>query len=166
MGSKLMAVVTTSSLLFLSCGGDRKSEEIKPPQLVAETTKTPESPDTLSETISGSEKPIEPKEDVKESAVPKEVTLHGELVDLVSYISSGAMNDPEAIRKSAKVGNPIGFFDTSAKKIYIVGLPQINTGANERLLPYVGIRVFLIGKTYRKSGVDVILVSDIGKSIK
>jgi len=96
----------------------------------------------------------------------KDVTLHGELVDIVGFVSSGAKQDADAVSKSAKAGNPIGFYDTKARKVYVVGLPQVNRGANETLMPYVGLRVFITGKIYTKNGVSVILMHDIGKSIK
>jgi len=96
----------------------------------------------------------------------KEVTLHGEIVDVISFVSSGAAKGTEEVRKSALSGNPLGFYDTGKKKLYLVGVPEMNKAANERLLPYIGIRVFVIGKVYTRNGVDLILISDIGKSIK
>ena len=164
MARNVMSFVTAVCLLLISCAGEKKPVESKPAQAAPETTVTPSKPDTISNLAT--EKLAKPTVDVKKASVPKEVTLVGELVDLVSFISSGAKQSPEAIRKSAQVGNPIGFFEPTTKRIFVVGLPKINSGANARLLPYVGMRVFLVGKTYTRNGVDVIVMSDIGKSIK
>jgi hypothetical protein len=96
----------------------------------------------------------------------KTVTLHGELVDIIAFVSSGAKQDADAVKQSAKAGNPMGLYDPKSKKLYVIGLPQVNKGATESLLPYVGLRVFIKGKAYNRSGLNVILMSDIGKSIK
>jgi hypothetical protein len=96
----------------------------------------------------------------------KAVTVHGDLVDVVAFVSSGAKQEAEAITKSAKAGNPLGLYDSKAKKLYLVGSTQVNQSANEALVPYIGMRVFVTGKVYTRNGTNVILMSDIGKSIK
>lgn len=160
--SSLRIAIVFMGLLLVSCGEKSpppKQEPAKP------TTEANEPPQEVPDTAAAMEKPVAPKEEPQSSEAPKEVTLHGELVDLVSYIT-GAAQTPESIRTSARAGNPIGFYDTAKKKLYVVGRPQLNVGANELLLPYVGLRVFLKGKTYTKGKVNVLLVTDIGKSIK
>lgn len=96
----------------------------------------------------------------------KQVTVIGNVVDLVSFVTTSASQDTAAIRKSVAAGNPLGIYDTKAKKLYLAGTTEINASANGWLLPYVGMRVFVIGKVYSKAGVNIILINDIGKSIK
>ena len=98
--------------------------------------------------------------------IKKEVTLNGELVDLASFVTSGKKLDAEGLTKSAKNGNPIGFFDTKSKKLYLVGAREMDKGVSETLLQYAGMRVFITGKVFSKYGMNVIIMSDIGKSIK
>lgn len=100
------------------------------------------------------------------SQTKKESTIIGEIVDVASFLTSQAKQDTAAIRKSAAVGNALGIYDTKAKKLYLVGRTELNTSANEKLLPYVSVRVFVIGKVYSKAGVSIILINDIGRSIK
>jgi hypothetical protein len=96
----------------------------------------------------------------------KQVTIHGSLVDVVAFVTSGAATDSLSVLKSARAGNPLGLYDSKAKKMYIVGSKEINRSANETLIPYIGMRTFIVGKVYVKNGVNVILMSDVGKSIK
>jgi hypothetical protein len=96
----------------------------------------------------------------------KQVTLNGDLVDVVAFVTSPAKQDTAALTKGAKAGNALGLYDTKSKKLYILGVPEIGGSANERVLPYVGARVFVTGKVYNKAGLNVILISDVGRSIK
>jgi len=165
--SRLGIAIVLMSLLIVSCGEKSpppKQEQAKPTMEVKEP---PQEVHDTSGVVNDKEmeKPVLPKEEPQPSGVPKEVTLHGELVDLVSYIT-WASQTPESIRKSAQAGNPIGFYDTANKKLYVVGRPQMNVAANELLLPYVGLRVFLKGKAYAKGKLNLLLMTDIGKSIK
>lgn len=95
-----------------------------------------------------------------------ESTVHGEIVDVVSFVSSFAKQDTAAIRRSAMAGNPLGIYDKKAKRLYIIGRTELNASPGELVLPYLGMRVFVIGRVYYKFGVRVILATDIGKSIK
>ena len=94
-----------------------------------------------------------------------EKTLKGEIVDVIAFVSSGPGQAAEAVSKSGFSGNPLGFYDTTQKKLYLVGVPEMNGNANKKLLPYVGLHVFVIGKVYAQGGVNLILVSTIGKAI-
>jgi len=96
----------------------------------------------------------------------KEVTMHGEIVDVIAFVSSGAKQDAATIRASATSGNPLGFHETSTGKLYLLGSPEMNKSANEMVQSYVGLRVFVKGKTYNRDGTDVVLITDIGKSIR
>lgn len=96
----------------------------------------------------------------------KDVTITGNLVDLVSFVTTTTKQNVDAVQKSARAGNPLGLYDTKTRKLYLVGMREIGKSANDTLLPYIGVRVFITGKVYTKSGFSVILLSDIGKSIK
>lgn len=163
----LYILVAAISLVLLTCGDQQKPAETKKDDAVQETPV--EDPGKLE-----AETPVVPIPETKEEtkrAEPKAtqgqtVTIHGELVDLVGYLSSGKSTDPEALRNSARAGNPIGFLDAKTGKIYVVGDRSINESAVNSLMPFIGIRVFLTGKVYSQNGVNVIIMSDIGKSMK
>lgn len=103
---------------------------------------------------------------IADAQVKKSITVHGDLVDLITFVSSGAKQETDAITKSAKAGNPLALYDTKAKKLYLVGTLGVNKNVNETLIPYIGMRTFITGKVYSKNGVNLILMSDVGKSIK
>lgn len=92
-------------------------------------------------------------------------TVTGDIVDVISFVATGKQ-DVEGARRSASAGNPLGLYDSNANKLYLIGLPEIGASANDRLVPYLGVRVFVKGKVYTKKGTNLILMSDIGKSIK
>src|SRR5437867_9943805 len=75
----------------------------------------------------------------------KSITVHGDLVDLIAFVSSGAKQETDAITKSARAGNPLGLYDSKARKLYLVGSTEINKNVNEALIPYIGMRTFVTG---------------------
>ncbi len=96
----------------------------------------------------------------------KAKTITGDLVDLVTFVTTAGKENVDMIQKSAKAGNPLGLYDTKAKKLYLIGSTDIGKSVTETVLPYVGVRVFVTGKVYTKAGMNIILLSQIGKSIK
>ena len=100
----------------------------------------------------------------------KGTTIIGEVVDIVSYITSGAKaNTPEGkeiLTASAKGGNPLGILEAKTGKLYIVTMKQANTGANQALLPFVGLRVAANGDVYKRGSSQLLVMTVIGKSIK
>jgi len=100
----------------------------------------------------------------------KNATIIGEVIDLVSYMTSGAKADSpeglEILKASAAGGNPLGILEAKTGKIYLVTMKQASTSAKETLLQYVGMRVAAKGDVYKKGGSSVLVMTVIGKSIK
>jgi hypothetical protein len=103
-------------------------------------------------------------------AQKKEVTIIGEVVDIVSYMTAGMKpNTPdgkEMLDASVKGGNPLGLLETKTGKLYVVTMKQASTGATATLLPFIGMKVAASGKVYKKGSCQLLIMSVIGKSIK
>jgi hypothetical protein len=100
----------------------------------------------------------------------KESTIIGEVVDIKSYVAYGMKAD-NADRKAADeasmgAGNPLGILEKSTGKIYLVVMAQQSENANQRLKDYLGLRVYAKGIVHKKGGVQLLVLSDIGKTIK
>jgi len=99
----------------------------------------------------------------------KESTIIGEVVDIKSYVAFGMKADnPDRkgmAEASMSTGNPLGILEKKTGKIYIVAMAA-NENANAKLKDYLGLRVYAKGLVYRRGGIQLIMMSDIGKSIK
>lgn len=95
-------------------------------------------------------------------------TIQGIVVDIGSYVQYGMKPDTEDRKgiavASANAGNPLGILEQKTGKIYIVTMNQQNTNPNSTLQPFLGIKIFAKGKIFKRGSVQVILLSDIGKS--
>ena len=100
----------------------------------------------------------------------KQTTIYGEVVDVVNYVANGMKPDnPDRkalAESSAKAGNPLGILEKGTKKIYVVAMNLQGTSAVETLTPYFGLKIFATGKVYKKGGIMLFMLSDIGKSVK
>ena len=98
-----------------------------------------------------------------------DVTIKGEVVDLVSYMVSGVKaNSPqgiEIVKASAEGGNPLGVLEDGTGRLYVVTMKQANTAANPTLFPYIGSRITAKGQLYTKGGTRVLILTTIGKSM-
>jgi hypothetical protein len=106
-------------------------------------------------------------------AVPahsQEKAITGQVIDIVSYMTTGATAatpaGKEILMASAKGGNPLGILESSTGKIYLVSVKQGDVNANDTLLQYVGLKVTAKGRVFSRGSCAVIVVSVIGKSIK
>ena len=100
----------------------------------------------------------------------KESTIIGEVVDIKSYVAFGMKAD-NADRKavaeaSMKGGNPLGILEKSTGKIYVVVMAQQSENANQKLKDYLGVRVYAKGIVHKKGSIQLLVLSDIGKTIK
>ncbi len=100
----------------------------------------------------------------------KQTKVIGEVIDVVSYVTNG-MKPNNADRKAlaeanAKGGNPLGILEKSTGKIYIFAKGQQGGDLVARLVPFFGLKVFAVGQVYKKGGVNLMILSDIGKSVK
>lgn len=100
----------------------------------------------------------------------KEVTVYGEVIDIANYVRFGTKPDnPDRIaiaETSIKNGNPLGILERDTKKIYLVTSSQANTSANDRLKQFFGQKIFAKGIVYRRGGVSLFIMNDVGKSVK
>ncbi|MEK9137892.1 MAG: hypothetical protein AAB393_12275 [Bacteroidota bacterium] len=100
----------------------------------------------------------------------KESTIIGDVVDIKSYVAYGMKADnPDrkaTAEASMKTGNPLGIVEKGTGKIYVVVMAQQNENANEKLKDYLGLHVYVKGLVHKKGGVQLLIMSDIGKSIK
>ncbi len=103
-------------------------------------------------------------------AISQEKTITGQVVDIVSYMTTGATADTpagnEILMASAKGGNPLGIRESASGKVYIVSMKQADRSANETLLQFAGMKVTVKGRVFSRGSCSVMVVSTIGKSIK
>jgi len=98
------------------------------------------------------------------------VTVIGEVVDLVSYATSGVTaktsEGKEIMMASIQGGNPLGILERGSGDVYVVTMKQASTSANATLQQYIGMDIAAKGDVYRKGGQQLLVLSVIGKSIK
>jgi hypothetical protein len=97
---------------------------------------------------------------------PSKVT--GTIVDVPGYVMSGLKADtPDAkavIEARLKTGAPYGIVERSTGRLYLIVLADATTTLNDKVLPYLGMKVFVVGKVYRRGELRVIELTDIGQS--
>jgi len=162
------ATILLAIALLIGCVGEQK-ETPKPEPTPAPEMPTP-TPDTATvPTPEPTPPPTEPAKPAAKPATEKGVTIKGEVIDLVSYATSGTLgstpNGKEIITANAKGGNPLGILEKGTGEVYIVTMKQANTPANTMLLPFVGIQITAKGDVYRKGGQRLLVMTTIGKSI-
>ena len=165
------------SLLLIGCVSEKPREGPKPDSSVvqqkaeAPVEKPAEtSPPAVSGETTNKEQPKALAEPKAKPAVERNVTIAGDVVDIVSYATTGVMaNSPagkEIIEAGSKGGNPLGIRDRRTGDVYIVTMKKANTSANATLLPFVGVPVTAKGDVYRKGDQRLLVMSVVGKSAK
>lgn len=100
----------------------------------------------------------------------KESTIIGDVVDVKSFVAYGMKVDnadrKAAAQASMQAGNPLGVLEKGTGKIYLVVSPNQGENANTRLADYLGMRVYVKGTVHRKNGIQLVVMSDLGKTIK
>ena len=98
-----------------------------------------------------------------------DVTIKGEVVDLVSYMVSGVKPDSpqgiEIVKASSGSGNPLGILETGTGKVYIVTMKKANMGSNKTLSAWIGSKITVKGQVFTKGGSQVLILTTIGKSM-
>ncbi len=98
-----------------------------------------------------------------------DVTVKGEVIDLVSFMVSGVKADSpqglEIVKASAAAGNPLGILEEGTGRVYVVTMKQANTGANQTLISWIGTRITAKGQVYTKGGTRVLVLMTIGKAM-
>lgn len=100
----------------------------------------------------------------------KKATIHGEIVELMSYIKDGMKpNSPskkEVVLESMKKGGSLAIIEKGTGKMYIIAPAANDTSFMQNVTPYIGVKSFVKGTTYSRSGMRMIILEDIGKSLK
>lgn len=100
----------------------------------------------------------------------KLTTVQGAVVDIASYVQYGMKPDtPDRkgiAEASAKAGNPLGILEKKTGRVYVVVMGPQSSSANTTLLPYLGLNIFAKGKVFKRGSMYIIVLSDIGKSVK
>jgi hypothetical protein len=164
--------VSLALLLYFGCRGEQPKEAqqqpaetgvqeysevdtIVPPPVVEVPAKEAEQPKTTT---------------VSKPASQKNVTVTGEVIDIIHYAATGARASTpegrEVIESGAKRGDPLGILESGTGDVYLVTMKQANTPAGATLLPFLGMKVTAKGDVYRKGGQQLLVLSVVGKSIK
>jgi len=172
VGSCLMVLVAL--LLFVGCGEQQPREPQKPTTGKQEKPPPPAeeesvAPPEVSESPA-KEGPEQKPAPVSKPSTQKNVTVTGEVIDIVHYAASGARADTpsgrEVIESGATRGNPLGILELSTGDVYLVTMKQANTSASATLLPFIGMKITAKGDVYRKGGQQLMVLSVVGKSIR
>ena len=100
----------------------------------------------------------------------KRVTVHGDIVEILSYVKEGIKPTSPAGKEIAlsnlRKGGSLAIIEKGTNKVYIVSPSPADTAFTKTIQPYLGIRSFIKGTAYTRSGMRVIEIGDIGKSLK
>jgi hypothetical protein len=103
-------------------------------------------------------------------AQTKTATVHGELVEVTSYVKEGIKPSSVAGKEIAIAnlgkGGALAMLEKGTNKLYFVGVDAKDSTSLPRLTGYLGSKIFVKGPVATRSGVRVITVVDIGKSLK
>jgi hypothetical protein len=100
----------------------------------------------------------------------KKSVVHGEIVELTSYVKEGIKPTSVAGREIAlaNIGNGGAFamLEKGTNKLYIIAAGPNDTTYLARVKGYLGTKAFVGGPVATRSGIRVITVEEIGKSLK
>ncbi|MGA9115796.1 MAG: hypothetical protein WB626_03380 [Bacteroidota bacterium] len=171
MKTLMPALAGLLSLMLVSCGGEKKQA---PPPDQALTQGAPADTGTPPAREPEPRKPA-PAPAGETTTAPaavseKDVTITGEVIDLVSYAASGTRGDTpqgkEIITNNARGGNPLGILQRGTGAVYLAALKQTTAPVSETLIPFVGMQIAAKGDLYRKGGQRLLVIHTIGKSIR
>jgi hypothetical protein len=100
--------------------------------------------------------------DISFAQKKKQVTMHGQIVDVNGFTESIEW-DAETMKKAAKDGHQLGFYNTKTKRLYVITLDDKDKEVNSVLLPYVGERIWVKGTRFVKDEANYLILSSIGK---
>lgn len=104
------------------------------------------------------------------SFAQKKVTVYGEIVELTTFVKENIKPTTPAgteitLDRFKKGGAFVLLEKGTGKLVFLTeGLPDIKL--EDQLKPYLGISVFIKGVVYKKGGIRLIAVEDIGKYLK
>lgn len=100
----------------------------------------------------------------------KKTTLYGELIELTTFVKDGIKaNSPagqEITTANLKMGGTFALLEKGTGKIVLLTSSSPEYKLDEQLIPYLGITVYLKGGLYKKGGIRLLTVEDIGKYLK
>ncbi|MBI5476996.1 MAG: hypothetical protein HY964_09720 [Ignavibacteriales bacterium] len=103
------------------------------------------------------------------TSAQKKVTIHGEIIEVTSFVKEGlkptSPSKKEIILENLKKGGMFGIVD-KANKLYLLIPNSTDTSFVKTISPYLGVKSFVKGSSYMRSGTRIITVDDIGKSLK
>jgi len=104
------------------------------------------------------------------STAQKAITVRGEIVDVQSYVKDGLKpSSPakkEAALESLKHGSMLGILEQKTGKLYLLSSAASDSAFTAMIKPYFGLKSFVKGPCYNRSGARLILVEDVGKLTK
>ncbi|MBI4811451.1 MAG: hypothetical protein HY800_08465 [Ignavibacteriales bacterium] len=99
----------------------------------------------------------------------KKTTVHGEIIEVTSFVKEGlkptSPSKKELTMDNLKKGGMLGIVDR-ANKLYLLVPSVTDTAFMKTVTPYLGVKSFVKGQLYMRSGVRIIVLEDIGKSLK
>lgn len=99
----------------------------------------------------------------------KKTTVYGEVVELTSFVKDNIKPTSPAGKEisleNVKKGGSFVLLEKGTGKIVFL-IAGTQTKLDEQLAPYLGIKVFIKGAVYKKGGIRLISVEDIGKYLK
>lgn len=100
----------------------------------------------------------------------KSTTVHGQLVEVTSYVKDGIKPSSAAGKEIAMAnlgkGGVLAMLENKTNRLYLIAPDLKDSTFMPRLAAYLGSKVFVKGPVVMRSSVRVITVKDIGKSLK
>ncbi|RCK71801.1 MAG: hypothetical protein IGBAC_0758 [Ignavibacteriae bacterium] len=105
-----------------------------------------------------------------EAIAQKKATLYGEIVELTTFVKDGIKpNSPagkEITTENLNKGGTFVLLEKGTGKIVLLTSSVPEYKLTEQLTPYLGITVFVKGNLYKKGGIRLLDVQDVGKYLK
>jgi len=100
----------------------------------------------------------------------KSSTVHGDIVEITSYLKEAIIpNSPagkEIAIENVKHGGAFALLEKGTKRLYLISPKENDTTFVQTVGPFLGVKSFIKGKVFSRSGLRLIMMEDIGKSIK
>ncbi len=100
----------------------------------------------------------------------KKTTIYGEIIELTTFIKDGIKpNSPagkEITTENLNKGGTFALLEKGTAKIVLLTSSVPEYKLSEQLIPYLGETVFVKGNIYRKGGIRLLDVQDVGKYLK
>lgn len=93
-----------------------------------------------------------------------QVTIEGEVVDLTCYLGhkSSGEKHVKCAEMCVEKGLPVGIVDAKTGKVYLVSGSN-HEPANAELIKFCGQKVKITGEAFEGKGVNLIIMSKVGK---